>query len=195
MLPSDVYSQPHAADPVLEERTVLDIARRHGVPCSAVTSIDETGGEARAYVLDEHFVLKVQRPHRLRPRTSLAKEAFFLHQLTAYPDIVVPHVLGYDRRDTIEYLVMTRMQGVSALTVELTGEPRIAVLHQLGRTLRRLHALPQAPFSSSALFPGTRTREEFVARAQATLTQAVQVIEATPDLWQLAVARSEEHTS
>ena len=188
MLPTDVYSQPQAADPVLEERTVLDIARRHGVPCSAVTSIDETGGEARAYVLDENFVLKVQRPHRLRPRTSLAKEAFFLHQLTAYPDIVVPHVLGYDRRDTIEYLVMTRMQGVSALTVELTGEPRIAVLHQLGRTLRRLHALPQGPFSSSALFPGTRTREEFVARAQATLTQAVQVIEATPDLWQLAVA-------
>src|SRR5499427_8140119 len=80
------------------------------------------------------------------------------------------------------------MQGVSALTVELAGEHRSAVLHQLGRTLRRLHALPQAPFSGSALFPGTRTREEFVARAQATLAQAVQVIEATPDLWQLDVA-------
>jgi hypothetical protein len=25
MLPSDTYSQPNAADPVLEERTVLDI--------------------------------------------------------------------------------------------------------------------------------------------------------------------------
>jgi hypothetical protein len=44
MLPSDMYSQPNAADPVLEERTVLDIVRRHGVRCSAVTSIDETGG-------------------------------------------------------------------------------------------------------------------------------------------------------
>jgi hygromycin-B 7''-O-kinase len=95
----------------------------------------------------------------------LAKEAFFLHQLAAYPDIVVPHVLGYGQHETIEYLVMTQMQGVSALTVELAGEHRIAVLHQLGRTLRRLHALPQAPFSGSALFPGTRTREEFVARA------------------------------
>jgi len=188
MLPSDIYHQPHAADPVLEERTVLDIVRGHGVHCSAVTRVDETGGEARAYVLDDNVVLKVQRPHRLRSRTSLAKEAFFLHQLAAYPDIVVPHVLGYGRFDTIEYLVMTRMQGVPALTVELAGEHRIAVLHQLGRTLRRLHALPQAPFSGSALFPGIRTREEFVARAQATLAQAVQVIEATPDLWQLAVA-------
>ena len=95
MLPSDMYSQPNAADPVLDERTVLDIVRRHGVRCSAVTSIDETGGEARAYGIDDNLVLKVQRPHRLRPRTSLEKEAFFLHQLAAYPDIVVPQVLGY----------------------------------------------------------------------------------------------------
>ena len=94
---------------------------RHGVRGAAVTGIDETGGEARVYVIDEPLVVKVQRPHRLRPRTSLEKEAFFLHQLSAHPDIVVPQVLGYGRHDTIEYLVMTRMPGVSALTVELTG--------------------------------------------------------------------------
>src|SRR5262245_62199342 len=159
MLPSDTYNQPHAADPVLAEQTVLIIVRLHGVHCSAVTSIDETGGEARAYVLDDNLVLKTQRPHRLRPRTSLAKEAFFLRQLAAYPDIVVPHVLGYGRHEMIEYLVMTKMQGVPALSVELAGKQRIAVLHQLGRTLRRLHALPQASFYGSGLFPGTRTRE------------------------------------
>ena len=188
MLLSDMYSQPHAPDPVLEERTVLDIVHRHGVRCSAVTWIDETGGEARAYVLDDNLVLKVQRPHRLRPRTSLAKEAFFLQQLSAYPNIVVPHVLGYGRHETIAYIVMTRMPGVPALTVELTGGQRMAVLHQLGRTLRRLHSLPQEPFYGSALFPGTRTREEFVERAQVTLAQAVEVIGATPNLWQLAVS-------
>jgi len=162
MLPSDIYRQPNAPDPVLEERTVLDLARRHGVRGSAVTSVDETGGEARVYVLDDHLVLKVQRPHRRRPRTSLEKEAFFLHQLAAYPDIVVPHVLGYGRHDTIEYLVMTQMPGVPALTVELTGGQRMDVLHQLGRTLRRLHSIPQAPFYGSVLFPGSRTRDAFV---------------------------------
>src|SRR5215471_17849942 len=188
MLPSDVYSQPNAADPVLDERTVLDIVRRHGVRCSAVTRIDETGGEARVYVIDDNLVLKVQRPPQLRPRTSLEKEAFFLHQLAAYPDIVVPHVLGHGRRDTIEYLVMTRMPGVSALSVELIGKHRTHVLQQLGRTMRRLHSLPQAPFHGSALFPGSRTREEFVARARENLAYAVQVIGATPDLWQLDVA-------
>jgi hypothetical protein len=83
MLPNDMYSQPNAADPVLEERTVLDLVRRHGGRCSAVTHIDATGGEARLYVLDARLVLKVQRPHRLRPRTSLEKEAFFLQQLVA----------------------------------------------------------------------------------------------------------------
>src|SRR5215471_9349986 len=188
MLPRDAYSQPNAADPVLDERTVLALVRRHGVRGSAVTSIDETGGEARVYIVDDNLVLKVQRPPQLRSRTSLEKEAFFLHQLAAYPDIVVPHVLGHGRRDNIEYLVMTRMPGVSALAVELTGQHRTNVLQQLGRTMRRLHSLPQAPFHGSALFPGSRTREEFVARALENLAHAVQVIGATPDLWQLDMA-------
>jgi aminoglycoside phosphotransferase (APT) family kinase protein len=133
-------------------------------------------------------VVKVQRPHRRRPRTSLEKEAFFLQQLSAHPDIVVPQVLGYGRHDAIEYLVMTRMPGVSALTVELTGGPRTTVLHQLGRILRRLHAIPQAPFVDSALFPGNRTREAFADQMRATLAQAVQVINKAPHLWPLDVS-------
>jgi hygromycin-B 7''-O-kinase len=188
MLPSDTYSQPNVPDPVLDEWTVLSIVRRYDMRCSAVTRIDETGGEARVYVLDNNLVVKVQRPQRQRPRTSLAKEAFFLHQLEACPDIVVPHVLGCGRHDNIEYLVMTQMPGVSALTVDLQGVQRMHVLHQLGRTLRRIHSMPQAPFYGSALFPGSRTREEFVARMRANLTHAVQVIGATPDLWRLSVA-------
>lgn|SRR6266850_457417 len=188
MQPGDMSRQPHAADPVLDEQIVLAIVRRHGVRGSAVTSMDETGGEARVYVIDDTLVVKVQRPHRRRPRTSLEKEAFFLHQLSAYPDIVVPHVRGYGRHDPIEYLVMTRMPGVSALTVELTGAKRTDVLHQLGRTLRRLHSIPQAPFSDSALFPGNHTREAFVEPMRAILAHAVQVIDDTPHLWPLGVS-------
>src|SRR5262249_61644343 len=140
MLPRDTYSQPNAADPVLDARTVLDLVRRHGVRGSAVTNIDETGGEARVYIVDDHLVLKVQRPPQLRLRTSLEKEAFFLHQLAAYPDIVVPHVLGHGRRDNIEYLVMTRMPGVSALAVGLAGPHRANLLQQLGRRLGGLRS-------------------------------------------------------
>jgi hypothetical protein len=63
MLPSDIYSQPHAADPVLDERTVLDIVRRHGVRCSAITRIDETGGAMPISVIPPS--IGVGRPTRI----------------------------------------------------------------------------------------------------------------------------------
>ena len=67
-------------DPVLDFRRVLALARRHRPAAHAVTHVDETGGEARVYVIDEGFIFKTQRPHRIRPRTSLAKEALHLEQ-------------------------------------------------------------------------------------------------------------------
>ena len=81
MRPSDTDRQPNAADPVLDERTVLDMVRRHGGSGSAVTSVEETREEARVYGIDDTLVSKVQRPHSQRPRTSLEKEAFFLRIL------------------------------------------------------------------------------------------------------------------
>lgn len=188
MLPNDTYSQPDAADPILEARTVLDLVRRHGVPGVTVTVVDETGGEARAYMVEPGVVVKMQRPHRLRPRTSLAKEAFILQQIAAASDLVVPQVLGSGQHHGVDYLVLTRMPGVPARTVTLTDAQRTAVLHQLGRTLRRLHTLPQAPFMDSAPLPGPRTRQAFVTQVEANVGQAVQVIEATTDLWPFEVA-------
>ena len=61
-------------------------------------------------------------------------------------------------------------------------------MRQLGRTLRRLHAIPQAPFADSTLFPGNRRREAFVDHMRATLAQAVQVIDDAPHLWPLGVS-------
>ena len=83
MLPSDIYSQPSADDPVLDVGTVLNIARRHVSSCTAVTGINESDGEARVYNIHDDIIVKVQRPHQLRARTSLKKEAFFLDQLAA----------------------------------------------------------------------------------------------------------------
>ena len=185
MLPIDVYRQSEVADPVLDEQTVLNLARRHVSSCAEVSSVDETGGEARTYSIDDNLVVKVQRPHRLRHRTSLEKEVFFLNRLRPYPEIAVPQVLGYGRKEGIEYILMTRMPGVAALTVDLNGAKRTDVLLRLGRVLRRLHSIPQPPFQNSALFPGYRTGEEFAAAAQAGLAGSVQVIIETPDLWPL----------
>src|ERR671924_390817 len=97
---------PDPRDPVLDASVVLRLARRHVPSARAVTAVDESGGEARAYVIDEDLIFKTQRPHRVRPRTSLEKEAFHLDQLARRaPEVSVPRVLGYGREDSVEYLL------------------------------------------------------------------------------------------
>lgn len=83
---ADVYLQPQAADPVLGNDLVLELARRHAPHARVVTEVDESGGEARAYFIDDDLVVKTQRPHRLRPRTSLSKEAYLLECQASPPE-------------------------------------------------------------------------------------------------------------
>jgi hygromycin-B 7''-O-kinase len=158
-VPGDFYVQPEAPDPVLLDDQVLSLVHRHLPEARAVTGVDESGGEARTYLIDHTLILKTQRPQQLRPRTSLEKEVFFLNQLAAEaPTLAVPRVLGYGREGRlVEYTVMTRMRGVAMRHVQLDEPARRAVLIELGRTLRRIHALPQAPFVQSELFPGDHT--------------------------------------
>ncbi|HLI50495.1 MAG TPA: aminoglycoside phosphotransferase family protein [Thermomicrobiaceae bacterium] len=158
-MPRDVYLQPGAPDPELTPGVVLALARRHGAAAEAVRAVDESGGEARTYLVDaggETLVLKVQRPQQLRPRTSLEKEVFFLNQLAELaPDLPVPRVRGYGRdSNEVEYTLMTRMPGVALRRVTLSDQERDAALVALGRLLRRIHVLPQAAFLASGLFPG-----------------------------------------
>lgn len=86
----DFYVQPDAADPVLDAANVLAIVRRHAPNAVAVTAVDESGGEARTYAIDDDLILKVQRPQQVRARTSLAKERFFLDQLAGVAGVRVP---------------------------------------------------------------------------------------------------------
>jgi hypothetical protein len=64
---ADVYLQPDVGDPVLSTATVVRLARAHVSRAEAVTGVDESGGEARVYLVDEGVVVKTQRPHRVRP--------------------------------------------------------------------------------------------------------------------------------
>jgi hygromycin-B 7''-O-kinase len=159
----DFYVQPDAPDPVLPHGVALSLARRHAPDAHAVTHIDETGGEARTYAIDERLILKTQRPQQLRPRTSLEKEVFFLNQIAeAMPELQAPRVLGYGREQVaggavIEYTLMTRMPGIAMRRAGLEDDARRAVLLQLGAALRRLHSLPVAPFVASGLFPGDQS--------------------------------------
>jgi len=51
----DTNSQPDAPDPVLTAGVVLELGRPHlpaGIAVSTVLAVDESGGEARVYLLD-----------------------------------------------------------------------------------------------------------------------------------------------
>ncbi len=159
--------EPNPLDPVLSEKTVLSLARLHVPGATAVTAVDESGGEARAYMIDDDVVLNTQRPHRVRPRTSLEKYAFFLDQLTDHTEIVVPRKLGHGREGTIEYLCMTRIPGTAILNNPVDGPERKEVLRTLGRTLGRIHQVPQGPFRESGLFPETNPEDAFADAVEA----------------------------
>jgi len=95
-----MYLHPNAPDPVLPDAVVLDIARAHTKLSTAQVEVDESGGEARAHLLGGGVVVKTQRPHRLRPRTSLAKEALLLGTLAEPLGHLVPHLFGHGHTDT-----------------------------------------------------------------------------------------------
>ena len=155
------YFQPEAPDPVLDPEFVLSIARRHVPRAERMTGIDESGGEARVYFIDDDIVVKTQRPQQLRTWTSLEREVFFLEALAkADPGVPVPRVLGYGREETTEYTCMTRMPGDAAVRVGVPDEVRPETLRALGRVIRRIHAIDQTPFRQSGLFPEEYTPED-----------------------------------
>lgn len=188
----DIYVQPDAPDPVLDSSLVLSLVRRHVPEAQAVTGVDESGGEARTYAVDDGIILKVQRPQQLRPRTSLAKEVFFLRQLEDFPAISVPRVLGYGRESALlEYTVMTRMPGVAMRHVPFTEDEKAEVLVQLGTTLRRIHTLPQAPFVESGQFPGDQSFAAVQQRFRDSFIEMEEEFQTENIAWSLPVSLQE----
>lgn len=195
MVFADVYLQPDAPDPVLDERSVVDVARRYVPDAGPLLAVDETGGEARTYLLGGDVVLKTQRPHRLRPRTSLAKEAFVLGEMHRHGNFPVPLVHGHGHVDGIEYLCLSRLAGSAlARTPVATGQRRLA-LQALGRTLGALHGVEQAALERSELVPGDRHPSDLRARIAAAFERlaaavgADSVLAAVADVRRIAAER------
>ncbi|MCL2776100.1 MAG: aminoglycoside phosphotransferase family protein [Oscillospiraceae bacterium] len=149
---TDVYYQRGFPDPIFEREFVMDIVRQFVPGAEKVTDIDETGGEARTYAVDNNIILKVQRPQQLRLSTSLEREAFFLRQLENIEGVIVPKVLGYGKQDTIEYTCMTRMPGLAVRYSNISGEQREKMLFELGKMLFLIHSVDIKPFLDSGFF-------------------------------------------
>jgi hygromycin-B 7''-O-kinase len=186
------YYQPGAPDPVLEDTLVLTIARRHVPSCQVVTGVDESGGEARVYLIDQDVVLKTQRPQQLRSWTSLEKEVAFLRELERQdPEVPVPRVLGYGREGSVEYTLLTRMDGDAAIRAGIPAEARPETLRALGRTIRRIHALKQAPLLATGLFPEEYTAEDLRITVAEDIAELAGLMERRQIAWPLPVRPDE----
>jgi hygromycin-B 7''-O-kinase len=158
---ADVYSQPDAPDPVLPLELVQELARQHlpdDVRLTGGMEVDESGGEARVYLFDRRdggggVSVKTQRPHRLRPRTSLRKEAALAEPLAGR----IPVVYGHDRVDTaagpVEFIVMSRVPGRATGDRELPPPSRQVLFRAVAEVLRAVHALDAGDLQATGTLP------------------------------------------
>lgn len=193
---ADVYLQPEAADPVLSAATVLAIAEPHTGRASRVLEVDESGGEARAYLLEGDMVVKTQRPHRLRPRTSLAKEAHLLRELAEPLGRHIPGLLGYGRFEApegeVEYLVMSRMPGDAFIRQDTDSGARAALLAELGVLLAQLHAVPaETLLGETDLVPVDSDGAALARRLEMGFADVVDLITERPESWSLTPSPQE----
>lgn len=179
---ADIYLQPQAPDPVLDEGVIVEAARRHVPDAGPLLAVDESGGEARAYLLGGDVVVKTQRPHRLRPRTNLAKEAFVLAELHRRGAFPVPRALGHGRVRTVEYLCLTRIPGSALRSGAVEPDDRRRALSDLGRILRALHDLDQSAFGRSELLPGDRSPADLRVRVADIFTRLAAAFDADRSL-------------
>lgn len=169
--------EPHPEDPVLDARTVLGLARQHVPSATSVTRIAESGGEARTYFIDDGYLVKTQRPQKLRASTSLAKETFHLQRIAKdAPDVSVPRALGYGQSGNVEYILMTRMPGQATRYLAFEGPARRATLVEVGRALRRIHSVDLDAVRASELFPGDVTENDVRQRIESGLLQATETV-------------------
>ncbi|MGK5112851.1 MULTISPECIES: phosphotransferase family protein [unclassified Geodermatophilus] len=196
---ADVYSQPEAPDPVLPSELVRELAGPHlpsGVQLDGGMQVDESGGEARVYLFDRSdaaggVVVKTQRPHRLRPRTSLRKEAALLEALTGPLAGRIPDLYGYDRVATadgpVEFIVMSRVPGRPVGLRPLPPVARQGLLRAVAGVLRVVHALDATQLQVDGILPTVEGGAGHRARLEANFADLVERLEQQRDRWPLEV--------
>jgi hygromycin-B 7''-O-kinase len=196
---ADVYSQPGAPDPVLPAELVRELVRSHlpdEVGLSGGMEVDESGGEARVYLFARSgapggVAVKTQRPHRLRPRTSLAKEAALLGGLAGPLAGRIPAIYGYDAVDTpegpVEYIVMSRIPGRAVVAGGVPPAARTALFRAVADVLRTVHALDADDLRSTGTLPTVDGAAGLRARLEPNFADLVDQLEAHPGRWPLEV--------
>ena len=192
---ADVYLQPDAPDPVLSSTTIVEIARRHTTRATAVIGVDESGGEARVYLLDGDVLVKTQRPHRVRPRTSLVKEAFLLGRLAGPLGGRVPELFGHGLVETadgvVEYLVISRMPGQALIRNAQGGAARSKLVRQVGALLAELHAVTIETTTGTPRIPVDHHGRDLARRLESGFADLVELIAERRAQWSVSLSPEE----
>ena len=196
---ADVYEDPNATDPVLSQDIVRRLAGRflsdRKVPDGF--EVDESGGEARVYLLDEDIVVKTQRPHRRRPCTSLRKEAEVLDLLAFSLSDRIPRLHGYGTAETemgaVEFLVMSRVAGRAVVHQPVTGARHEQLLADVAGTLRGIHAADLQEIQDPGLLPngGGDDATALHRRLRDGFADLVDAIAVHPGRWRVSVSPDE----
>jgi aminoglycoside phosphotransferase (APT) family kinase protein len=196
---ADVYRQPDAPDPVLPAELVRELAEAHLPPdvrLAGGMAVDESGGEARVYLFDRAdaaggIAVKTQRPHRLRPRTSLAKEAALLAALAGPLAGRIPTCYGYDAVDTaagpVEFLVLSRVPGRAVVTGGVPESARNKLLRAVAGVLRVVHSVDVGDLRSAGTLPTVDGAAALRARLEPNFADLVEHLAGRPDRWPLEV--------
>jgi hygromycin-B 7''-O-kinase len=196
---ADVYSQPDAPDPVLPAELVRELAAAHLPPAVRLSGgmvVDESGGEARVYLFDRAdaaggIAVKTQRPHRLRPRTSLAKEAALLAALAGPLAGRIPAFYGYDAVDTaagpVEFLVLSRVPGRAVVTGGVPEAARAGLVREVAGLLRVVHSVDVGDLRSAGTLPTVDGAAALRARLEPNFADLVEHLAGRPDRWPLEV--------
>ncbi len=168
------FTSPQQFLPRLEDTEfwspyVAQILERHGLPDADGEPAAGFNGTYPTFIVGEVVVKLFGHFQTWREGHAAERAAYAL--LASDPEIAAPHLLGEGRLcDDIEtpwpYLITTRMPGVALWRAELPAEQKLALAAELGRQIRRVHALPA---SGLAIDADWRTLDAIVGARQSSL--------------------------
>ena len=134
----DTY-RPWRADPSRWLPVALDIARGHGLACTA-PHVFATGTNL-VTALDGRLILKIFPPML---RSQFVSERGALSVLHGRLSLPIPEIVAEGERDGWPYLVITRLEGVlgSEAWPSLPEEQKERVLAQIGETIAEVQRVP-----------------------------------------------------
>jgi hygromycin-B 7''-O-kinase len=137
--------RPFRADASRWLPVALDIARSHGLACTA-PQVFPTGTNL-VVALDDRLVLKIFPPML---RAQFASERAALSQLRGRLSLPVPEIVVEGERDQWRYLVITRVHGVLGAEAwpSVPEDQKERVLRRIGETIAEVQRVPLGELSA-----------------------------------------------